>query len=58
MRRRADEAAALREHLAEFLRGKPLPERLEEYGQKLGLAILAGLMSLALFNDLNRIIFG
>ena len=36
-------------YVAEFLRGKPLPERLEEYGQKLGLAILAGLMSLAIF---------
>lgn len=45
-------------YVAEILRGKPLPERVEEYGQKLGLIFLAGLMSLAVFNDLNRIFFG
>lgn len=45
-------------YVAEILRGRPLPERLEEWGQKLGLVFLAGLMSLAIFNDLNRIFFG
>lgn len=42
----------------EYIRGKPLSERLEELGQRLGMIILALLMSLAFFNDLNRVFFG
>ena len=45
-------------HAAEFIRGKPVSARVEEYGQRVGIAILAGLMALAFFNDFNRFLFG
>lgn len=45
-------------HAAEFIRGKPVSARVEEYGQRVGMAILAGLMALAFFNDFNRFLFG
>ena len=47
-------------HLAfytlEIIRGKPAPARWFEVGQRAGLAVLAGLMSLAIFNDLARLL--
>lgn len=47
-------------HLAfytlEMIRGKPAPERWLEVGQRAGVAVLAGLMSVALFNDLARLL--
>ncbi|HWU84157.1 MAG TPA: RIP metalloprotease RseP, partial [Rhodocyclaceae bacterium] len=45
-------------YLAEFLRGKPLPERVFAIGQRIGLTFLLFLMGVALFNDLNRQFFG
>ena len=45
-------------YLAEFLRGKPLPESVFAIGQRIGLALLLLMMSVALFNDLNRQFFG
>lgn len=45
-------------YLAEFLRGKPLPERVFAVGQRIGLTLLLLMMSVALFNDLNRQFFG
>lgn len=39
----------------EALRGRPLPESWLLTGQRVGLALLAALMSLAFFNDLTRI---
>lgn len=45
-------------HVLEFARGKPLSARAEEYGQRIGLAVLVVLMSLAFFNDFNRFFFG
>jgi regulator of sigma E protease len=45
-------------YLAEFLRGKPLPERVFEVGQRVGLTLLLCMMGIALFNDLNRQFFG
>ena len=42
----------------EYIRGRPLSERLEALGQRLGMIFLALLMSLAFFNDLNRVFFG
>lgn len=42
----------------EYIRGKPLSERMEAFGQRVGMVILALLMSLAFFNDLNRVFFG
>lgn len=45
-------------YLAEFLHGKPLPEAVFAIGQRIGLALLLLMMSVALFNDLNRQFFG
>lgn len=45
-------------YLAEFLRGKPVPERVMEIGQRVGLFLLLTLMGFAIFNDLNRHISG
>ena len=45
-------------YLAEFIRGKPLPEQVFAIGQRIGLTLLLLMMSVALFNDLNRQFFG
>ena len=45
-------------HMAGFLRGRPLPEWVQSAGQRVGLALLLGLMALAIFNDLYRLISG
>ena len=39
----------------EAIRGKPLPEKWLESGQRIGLGLLAALMSLAFFNDFARL---
>ena len=39
----------------EAIMRRPLPERVQVYGQHLGLMVLMGLMSIALFNDIMRI---
>ncbi|WP_374354942.1 RIP metalloprotease RseP [Chitinimonas sp.] len=41
---------------AELLRGRPLSERAMELGQRVGVGILAVLMSVALFNDISRLV--
>lgn len=43
-------------YLVEMVRGKPAPERWLELGQRAGVAVLAGLMTLAIFNDLMRLL--
>jgi regulator of sigma E protease len=45
-------------YLAEFIRGKPLPEQVFAVGQRIGLTLLLLMMGVALFNDLNRQFFG
>jgi len=42
-------------YLIEFLRGKPLSEDMMLWGQKVGITLLLGLMTLAFYNDLNRL---
>lgn len=42
-------------YLLEMARGKPVPEAWMQTGQRIGLALLAGLMSLAFFNDFARL---
>jgi regulator of sigma E protease len=42
-------------YLIEMVRGKPVSDQFMEWGQRAGISILAGLMALALFNDLFRI---
>ncbi|WP_028454643.1 RIP metalloprotease RseP [Chitinilyticum litopenaei] len=45
-------------HTAELIRGRPLPTWLMEWGQRLGVLMLIGLMVLAFYNDLSRLITG
>ncbi len=45
-------------HALEAVRGKALSERSEEFGQRLGLSLLAALMALAFFNDITRVFSG
>jgi regulator of sigma E protease len=40
----------------ELCKGKPLSERAQIIGQRLGLAMLFGLMSLAFYNDIARLL--
>jgi len=42
--------------LIEAVRGKPLSERVQGIGQQVGLVILLGLMTLALYNDFHRLV--
>jgi regulator of sigma E protease len=42
-------------YLAEIVRGRPLSDRAFELGQRIGMAVLAALMALALFNDFSRL---
>jgi regulator of sigma E protease len=41
-------------YVVEFIRGKPVSERVMQLGQNAGIALLGGLMLLAFFNDINR----
>ncbi len=43
-------------YAVEWLRGRPLSERVQQWAQQLGMAAILGLMLLALFNDLLRIL--
>ena len=45
-------------YLAEFLTGRPVSERVQEIGQKIGIGLLSLLMFFALFNDLQRLFVG
>ena len=45
-------------YLAEVIKGGPLSERVMEIGQQIGLALLALLMALAFYNDINRLVSG
>ncbi|MFI4902085.1 MAG: RIP metalloprotease RseP [Burkholderiales bacterium] len=42
-------------YFAEFIKGAPISDRAFEVGQRIGMAILAVLMTLALFNDVSRL---
>jgi len=43
-------------YLAELVRGRPLSEEAQFAGQRLGVALLIGLMGLAFYNDLSRVL--
>lgn len=43
-------------YLIEFMIRKPVPEAIQLYGQHIGLMFLLGLMGLAIFNDIMRIL--
>jgi regulator of sigma E protease len=42
-------------YLAEIIKGTPVSDRALEVGQRIGMAVLALLMALALFNDFSRL---
>jgi regulator of sigma E protease len=42
-------------YFAELIKGSPLSDRAFELGQRIGMAMLAVMMALALFNDLSRL---
>jgi regulator of sigma E protease len=43
-------------YLIEMIKGSPVSEMTELIGQKIGLALLLGLMSIAIYNDLIRLV--
>ena len=43
-------------YVAEIIRGKPVPDAWLEQGQRVGVALLAGLMGVAFFNDFVRLL--
>jgi regulator of sigma E protease len=45
-------------YIVEIFKGEPVSEGAMEIGQKVGLALLGLLMTIALYNDINRIITG
>ena len=45
-------------YFAEFLTGRPVSEKVQEVGQKIGMGLLALLMFFALYNDLQRLFAG
>ena len=45
-------------HITELIKGSPVSDQTMLMGQKIGFGILALLMSVAIFNDINRVILG
>ena len=45
-------------YLVEIVKGSPVPDRIMEIGQQVGLALLVMLMAFAFYNDINRLISG
>jgi regulator of sigma E protease len=43
-------------YVIEMVRGKPAPEKWLEMGQRIGVVLIGGLMTLAIFNDLTRLL--
>jgi regulator of sigma E protease len=43
-------------YLIEIIKGSPVSEAFELRGQQVGMAILAVLMSVAIFNDIQRLV--
>jgi regulator of sigma E protease len=42
-------------NLMETIKGKPLSEKAQEFGMKIGIVMVLGLMSIAIFNDIARL---
>ncbi len=43
-------------YIIEIVKGSPVSEKFESYGQRIGIIMLAGLMSLAFYNDIHRLL--
>ena len=42
-------------YLVEWVRGRPLSERVQAWGMPIGISLVVGVMLLALVNDLSRL---
>ncbi|SDT93153.1 sigma E protease regulator RseP [Halopseudomonas salegens] len=42
-------------YFAEWIRGKPVPERIQIWGFQIGLTLILGIMAFAIFNDISRL---
>ena len=42
-------------YIAEWIRGKPLSERIQGWGLQIGLTLIAGVMLFAIYNDISRL---
>jgi regulator of sigma E protease len=40
----------------EMITGGPLPQRIQAYGMQIGVMLISGIMLLAVFNDVNRLL--
>ncbi len=45
-------------YIVEIFRGRPVPDKVIEFGQQVGMVLLVTLMAFALYNDINRLISG
>ena len=45
-------------YTVEIFKGSPVSDKAIELGQRVGMAVLFMLMSFALYNDINRLIYG
>jgi regulator of sigma E protease len=45
-------------YVAELVKGRPLSERAQLFGQKIGFILLASLMLFAVLNDISRLFGG
>ena len=45
-------------YMIEWVKGSPVPEKIWEAGQNVGIALLVTLMAFALYNDISRLILG
>ena len=43
-------------YIVESIIGKPVPEAIQIFGQKIGIVLLLGLMSIAFYNDIVRLL--
>ena len=43
-------------YLGELVKGSPVSQRVEQLGQQIGITLLFLLMSLAIFNDIQRLL--
>ena len=43
-------------YMIEVLRGKPIPERVQNFAAQVGIFVLFGIMTLAIYNDITRVL--
>ena len=43
-------------YIIEILRGEPLPEKVQNFASQIGIFMLLGIMTLAIYNDIIRVI--